>query len=207
MVGTSAIASQRSWICWRVVMSASPRPCSLARAPSVLTWAASVRPFGIRIRIMKCPGVRLRRKTPHHLRRSTSPSEIASTPSSAKRGMSAPTSSPSFSALMTSILFTRVLLERAATKKGALRGRESTLAFDTRPALGAWDHRMTNRMPALRGAKIGEKPEIHAEVGRRRNHSMLTAQAPRRPLLNEQATEADFTTAAPCRRGWGRSTV
>src|SRR5262245_27765499 len=63
-------------------------------------------PLGMRMRIMKWPGVCLRKKVPHHFSRSRSPSSIASYPSSAKRGMSAPTSRPSRSFLISSILFT-----------------------------------------------------------------------------------------------------
>jgi hypothetical protein len=86
-------------------MSMKPLPnCSLISA-MVLICAEFVMPFGMRTRIMKRPGVCLRKKTPAHFRRSRSPSVIASHPSAAYLGTSARISRPSFSLLYSSILF------------------------------------------------------------------------------------------------------
>ncbi len=107
--GTFSSVTQRSWICWRVVTSAigrpDARPASRVISPSSRACAALTMPLGMRTRIMKCPGVGRRWKTPTHLSRSLSSSPSVFQPSRAKRARSSCTSRPSFSAFIASMRF------------------------------------------------------------------------------------------------------
>ena len=94
--GTRSIVSQRSWICWRVVTSAmSPPDSFVISAEQARPAPRSSTPFGMRTRIMKCPGVGLRMNTPTHFSRSLSSSAIVFQPSRANRMRSSVTSRPS----------------------------------------------------------------------------------------------------------------
>ena len=101
----SWMRSQRSWICWRVVISRRPRPNSPAMAAGARSWVASVMPLVMRTRIMKNSGVCLRKNSPAHFRRSRSASVMACHPCCANAGISLMMSRPSFSALICSNLF------------------------------------------------------------------------------------------------------
>ena len=103
--GTRSTVTQRSWSCCRVVTSAMVRPDSRVSWASRRTCEALTTPFGMRMRIMACPGVGRRMKTPTHLRRSLSSSPMVFHPSRAKRTRSSWISRPSFSDLSASILF------------------------------------------------------------------------------------------------------
>ena len=51
--GTVSMVTQRSWTCWRVVMSAMSRPDSRVISARIRAWAAVTMPLGMRMRIMK----------------------------------------------------------------------------------------------------------------------------------------------------------
>ena len=79
--GMPSMRTLRSWTCWRVVMSAKPAPSSCVISASVCTCCAVAIPFVMRMRIMKKPGVCLRKKTPYHFMSALSRSLIESGPS------------------------------------------------------------------------------------------------------------------------------
>ncbi len=76
--GSAASSSQCSWMHWRVVSSASPRPYRFETSPIVRSLAGVSTPFGIFTRSMKVPTFGLSWYSPHHWRRTMSSSGSAS---------------------------------------------------------------------------------------------------------------------------------
>ena len=138
MSGTRSIVTQRSWSCWRVVMSAMVRPDSRVSRLRSRTCVDVTTPLGMRTRIMAWPGVGRRMKTPAHLRRSLSSSPIVFQPSRAKRTRSSWISSPSFSALSASILFTAGIPPASAAARRRPSAPAASTAGRARRASGCW---------------------------------------------------------------------